>query len=82
MTCRSACLTKDHESYGACLRSSGVQASVLDATRERKWQAEVGAYKQARAQGVQPASTRLADVRLALDASDRLGRPYDAVRPF
>lgn len=80
MTCRTACLTQDHESYGACCRASGVHASRVDVTREKRWQQELAEYRTARAYGAQPASTRLADTRLALDASDRLGRPYDATR--
>lgn len=81
MTCRSACTAPgSHETYGECLRASGVHASRVDATRENRWQRELTEYRSARSQGIQPASTRLADTRVALDASDRTGRPYDAGR--
>lgn len=42
-----------------------------------KWDNELAAYRAARAQGVQPAGTKLHQVQEALDASERLGRAYD-----
>lgn len=79
MGCRSGCSTKDHASYGECVRSS-VHFSIVDATREKKWQKELDAYWAARRQGIQPAGTRLADTREAVDLSNDLGFAVDAGR--
>jgi len=80
--CRTACTTRDHATLGQCLRAANLHTSQVDTTREKAWDAEVGAYRDARRQGVQPATTRLRDTHRALDASDRLGAPFDAGRPF
>lgn len=76
MACRTGCKTKDHASYGECLRSANV--SWRDGTKHLNWDGELESYRSAREQGIQPASTRLADTRKALDMSDRLGSAFDA----
>lgn len=83
MACRTGCPTPGaHASWGACLRAANIRIGQVDATIQRKWDGELEAYRSARQQGVQPAGTSLAQTRVALDASDRSGRPYDASRPF
>jgi hypothetical protein len=44
----------------------------------KKWDGELAAYRNARAQGVQPAGTTMKAVKEALDASDKLGAAYNA----
>jgi hypothetical protein len=44
---------------------------------DRKWTGELDAYKRARAQGIQPATTRMKDIVAAEQASETLGRAYD-----
>jgi hypothetical protein len=47
----------------------------MDATRQKKWDKELQAYRDARAQGIEPAGTRLAQTRAAVEASDKAGKP-------
>lgn len=44
----------------------------------KKWNSELAAYKSAREQGIQPAGTSMKKVQEAIEASEKLGRPYDA----
>ena len=39
---------------------------------------ELDAYKEAKAQGIQPAGTSMRKIREAVEASDKLGRAYNA----
>jgi hypothetical protein len=43
-----------------------------------KWNGELNAYANARAQGIQPAGTRMGQIIEAEKASETLGRAYDA----
>jgi hypothetical protein len=73
-----------HETYGAHLRSKNIHvgycqsARNLDASAEKAKEKELAFYKDARNQGIQPASTNTKDTRDALDLSDLAGRAYDA----
>jgi len=52
-----------------------------DATRDipdKKWNAELQAYRDARSQGMQPGGTRMADIESAYTASETLGQAYNA----
>jgi hypothetical protein len=42
-----------------------------------KWDAELKAYKDARAQGIQPAGTSMAKVQEAVRISDKVGKAFD-----
>jgi hypothetical protein len=69
--CSTGCpFPGQHESWGECVRSKGVQlAPGLSVVSERRaWDKELGAYADARAQGVQPAGTRMPQVRAAMRA--------------
>lgn len=58
-----------------------LQLNSGDARREvsdKKWVSDIQAYKDARAQGIQPAGTSRKAVEDARKASDTLGRPYNA----
>lgn len=58
-----------------------LQMNAGDATRDipdKKWNAELQAYRDARAQGIQPAGTSMRHVQEAHKASEVLGRAYDA----
>ena len=50
----------------------------LDYSRQKKWDKELELYRSARAQGIQPSSTKTRDIRKALDVSDKTGRAFDA----
>jgi hypothetical protein len=78
------CPGEKHPTFGACLRSKNLRigfcnsAKGLDATEQKKWDKELAAYRDARAQGIQPAGTRLEQVRQAVEISDAAGKAFDA----
>ena len=81
--CRSGCKEKTHETYSECLQASNLHVNTGDAGRaegmtSRKWDAELNAYKAARAEGIQPAGTTMRAVNEARAASDKLGAAYNA----
>jgi hypothetical protein len=82
MACRSGCLTKDHATYGECLKAANLRvgwaksASGLDLTKEKKWDQELALYRSARSQGIQPDSTKTSDIRRAIDISEKTGTAY------
>jgi Tfp pilus tip-associated adhesin PilY1 len=83
MACRTGCLTKDHATWGDCLRASNIEMNAGDASSTKamsksKWNGELDAYQAARDQGIQPAGTRMGQIKAAVEASDKLGRAYDA----
>jgi hypothetical protein len=58
-----------------------LQMNPGDAVRDvsdKKWNAELQAYRDARAQGMQPAGTSMRHVEAAYEASVKLNKPYDA----
>lgn len=77
-------MTRDHSSYGACLRAAGLRvlyaksAAGLDATAEKNVHRELALYREARAAGVQPAGTTTKAVREAMELSERAGSAFDA----
>jgi hypothetical protein len=44
----------------------------------KKWDAELQAYRDARAQGIQPSSTRMKDIQVAVEVSNRAGKAFKA----
>lgn len=44
---------------------------------QKAWDKELNLYKQARAQGIQPDSTRTKDIQKAMDLSNQHGKAYD-----
>jgi hypothetical protein len=62
-------------------KGMSLQMNSGDAKRDipdKKWNAELDAYRDARAQGIQPAGTTMRHVEEAHKASETLGRAYDA----
>lgn len=58
----------------------GLQMNSGDAKRDipdRKWNAELSAYREARRQGIQPTGTTMKHIEAAYKASEVLGRAYD-----
>lgn len=84
MVCSSSCRTKDHESYGACLRAKNLKTSELVEAKgvsrddQRRVDKALDLYQQARKEGIQPKSTRLADTRMAMEISDKTGTAFQA----
>lgn len=62
-------------------KASTLQMNAGDAKRDipdKKWNAELQAYRDAKAQGIQPGGTSMRQIQEAHKASEVLGRPYDA----
>ena len=53
-------------------------ASRAESMPQKKWDAELDAYREARAQGIQPAGTTMKAINEAKAASDTLGTAYNA----
>ncbi len=82
MACRTGCPTQDHKNWGECLRASNLEFSTGDANSaksmsDRKWNAELEAYRSARAQGIQPEGTSMAKIKDAVEKSNKVGKAYD-----
>jgi len=60
------------------LQLSPGDASSNKEVSKKKWNAELDAYADARSQGIQPAGTRMGQIERAIEASDTLGKAYDA----
>lgn len=78
MACRSGCPTQDHQSWGECARAASFKVAYCgigggDATKQKKWDRELDSYKAARAQGIQPRSTKSRDIETAVKVSDMTG---------
>ena len=84
MACATSCPTKDHSTFGECLRSQrqmigyANSAGGSDLSTQKRWDKDLDFYKSARAQGVQPAGTKRVQVERALDISNATGKAYDA----
>jgi hypothetical protein len=69
MSCSSGCVTKDHDSFGACLRAKRLQIDRFslrsDGATERRSNAALNDYAELRKHGSQPASPWPKDVEHA-----------------
>lgn len=62
-------------------KAKGLQLNTGDAGRDipdKKWNGELKAYRDARAQGIQPSGTNMHHIEAAHKASENLGQAYDA----
>jgi hypothetical protein len=64
-------------------KAAGLQLNTGDAhsgksMNNKKWDNELSAYREARAQGIQPAGTSMEKINEARRASDALGTAYDS----
>jgi hypothetical protein len=85
MTCSSNCPTPgDHATFGECLRAKRLHTAYMqdwkgrDATRQKRADKNLDDYAQARKYGIQPSSTRPADVQRAVRISEQTGTAYQA----
>ena len=77
--CRSGCKTQDHESWGECARAANLAVSnPVAADQSKQTNAELSAYRDARKLGIQPASTKMKDIKKAVRLSDKIGRAAQA----
>lgn len=84
MACTTGCPTQDCESYGACLKGKSARvaycnsAGGMDYSSQKRWDRELSAYKDARAEGLQPSGTKLHQVENAKRISDATGTAFQA----
>lgn len=73
--CSSACLTKDHRTFGECMRAKNLNLNpnLSDTGASKAWDAELSAYRDARAQGIQPSGTTMKKIREAEEISQQTG---------
>lgn len=70
MSCRSACRTQDHGSWGACARAANLSTQVGDAVdANRRLARNLDEYRRVRKQGIQPISLRRTYVEAAKKAA-------------
>jgi hypothetical protein len=74
--CSSRCETRNHATFGECIKNKGVSFAPTVIAKSKKWDTELDAYADARKQGIQPDGTKLHNVRQALDLSDKVGAAY------
>lgn len=61
--CSSACVTKDHETFGECMRSKSLRVAYCashkgqDYTAQKRWDAELNDFATAKANGIRPEGT-------------------------
>jgi len=53
-------------------------AGRADSMSQKKWDAELSAYRDARSEGIQPAGTSMKKINEAKEASEKLGVAFDA----
>jgi hypothetical protein len=78
--CRTGCETQDHSSFGECCRAANLALHGFgDSGHANKaHDQELADYREARAQGIQPKSTRSEDTAFAVAASNAVDRPWNA----
>ena len=72
--CRTGCPTQDHANWGECARDANLSIgneSVM--AKGASVEKELTAYRDARKQGIQPASTKMKDIQSAVRASESVG---------
>jgi hypothetical protein len=84
--CTASCKTKDHASYGECLRSNipmfvGVNPTKTgwDQDKVKKDEKEIQSYWDATRQGIEPRSTRKKDIDAAVKLSNDAGKAFDGI---
>jgi hypothetical protein len=67
VSCRTGCRTQDHASWGECARDARFHnAGVAQRDEYKKYDKELTDYESARKQGIQPSTTRRADIDKAV----------------
>lgn len=74
MSCASSCVTKDHKTYGECLRGKRLQLSpaVNDSygSKQKAWDKDLDHYESAVRQGLSPSGTQRHQVDAAIKEAD------------
>lgn len=65
--CSSKCVTKDHATFGECMRAKRLNLRPnLSDSSQKQWDKELDAYDSARRQGVEPEGTTMKKVNEAM----------------
>lgn len=84
MNCRAGCPTGGHKTWGECARAANFKVAYCqdwkgaDATRQKKWDKDLEAYRSAVSQGMQPETTQRRDVDKAVVKSNETGEAFKA----
>lgn len=81
--CTSGCRTRDHASYGECLRSKslsvyGLESTGNDFTKQKKWDRELDRARNLMSKGVMPRNTFTKALDEAERKSDATGTAFRA----
>ena len=77
MSCSSSCETKDHATFGECLRAKRIQVADVEAHgRNVRMHRALDNYVAARRAGIQPDGIYQRQTDAALRESERTGKPY------
>jgi cob(I)alamin adenosyltransferase len=80
--CSSTCGTRDHATFGECLRAKNLRLShdgkIDHIDAQRKWDKELDSYRSAVSQGMEPESTRTKDIKAAVRWSEKNGVAYSS----
>jgi len=72
--CSGTCATRDHTSYGECLRAKGIQLSPHVngdyGSRQKTWDKDLDHYESATRQGLQPVGTQRWQVDKAMKEAE------------
>lgn len=81
--CTTSCPTPGmHATWGDCLRAKNLRigwansAGGKDYSAQKRWDSRLGEYRAARKQGIKPTSTKLPDIRHAVEESNRTGTAF------
>lgn len=80
--CSSGCPYGDCPSYGYCMRNKGVRTlhvsktNGVDRDYEKRFNAEIKAYRDAARQGIEPDGSSMAQIDRAVKISEATGVPY------
>jgi len=82
--CSSACTTREHRTFGECMRAKGLQIhpNLMNTQAQKEWDSELQAYRDANAQGIMPAGTSMSSIRQAEEISQATGVAYQADKPM
>lgn len=76
MSCSSSCTTKNHKTYGECLRAKSLQVSpaVNDgySTKQRAWDKDLDHYDRAVKDGLNPTGTQRWQVDKAIREAENV----------
>lgn len=84
LRCTSACVTRDHRTWGECMRAKSLQVkpNLSNTGASRRHERELDAYRSARSQGIQPAGTTMDKIESAVRISEQTGVAYQADKPM